>query len=486
MVVPVVMMLEGVHNGSAGPIYHDPTVFGADPQAWNGQPVTVSHPEGANGDYVSVNTPGMHNYVVGRIYNSVFSDGKLRAEAWIEADRLREVSPVAYDSIVSGSPLDVSIGAYSDEEKVEGEWKGESYIGIARGYVPDHLALLPGDEGACSWEDGCGVRANQSHVYEHTKVLDGRKVTTTITINAGFQELIRMGRNALDALDSPGRMHFLEEMFRSYMIYSVHATSGDNRTVELYKQSYTHNAEEDKVNLTGEASRVYRNVSYDSEPRPTGNQRVIREQETETGGTVSMSEHNCTCGRDSKISDLIAADIGFDESDKETLAGYSDEKLDKLLANAVKEKETETETEEEPKTETEEETQPTANKSFKPAETPGLTKQQRKVVERGVKMYNRRHKSLVTHLSANQAVYSEDELKKMELDELEKLYSLVASKTANSHSDSGDEEVSYLTLGAGGEIPAEHEVDDESEEAKDVLPWVHMKRKKEGGENATH
>lgn len=32
---------------------------------------------------------------------------------------------------------------------------------IARNLNPDHLALLPGGTGACSWEDGCGVRANE-------------------------------------------------------------------------------------------------------------------------------------------------------------------------------------------------------------------------------------------------------------------------------------------------------------------------------------
>jgi len=44
---------------------------------------------------------------------------------------------------------------------VEGVWNEEEYHSIVRNYRPDHLALLPGAIGACSWEDGCGIRANK-------------------------------------------------------------------------------------------------------------------------------------------------------------------------------------------------------------------------------------------------------------------------------------------------------------------------------------
>jgi hypothetical protein len=42
-----------------------------------------------------------------------------------------------------------------------GEFNGKKYESVARNMIADHLALLPNDEGACNWKDGCGIRANK-------------------------------------------------------------------------------------------------------------------------------------------------------------------------------------------------------------------------------------------------------------------------------------------------------------------------------------
>jgi hypothetical protein len=160
-VIPVVMMVEGVHNGSHGPVFHSAEELGKIVEAWNGIPVTVGHPTNGEGSFISANSPNvLTEWAVGKVFNSQMDGTKLKAEVWIEADRLVVVSETAFNEIQSGHVMEVSVGVFSDEEETEGEWNGEKYKAIARNHRPDHLALLPGEVGACSVNDGCGLRVN--------------------------------------------------------------------------------------------------------------------------------------------------------------------------------------------------------------------------------------------------------------------------------------------------------------------------------------
>lgn len=159
IVVPVVMMTQGVRSGSDGPIFHSSEELSHIVAAWNGIPVVINHPQNNEGMYISANEPSVQN--VGKIFNAKFEDGKLKAEAWINPIKLKSLSTEALSYLNNQKPLEVSVGVFTDTEYVDGEFNGETYSGIARNYRPDHLALLPGGVGACSWEDGCGIRTNQ-------------------------------------------------------------------------------------------------------------------------------------------------------------------------------------------------------------------------------------------------------------------------------------------------------------------------------------
>lgn len=166
IVVPVVMMREGVHAGSHGPLFHSVEELSKFIGAWNGIPVSIQHPE-EDGTPVSANIPEIiDSQTVGRVYNAYMNGDKLCAEAWIDVEKIKQVSPETLALIQAQRPLDVSVGVFSEEEMIAGTWNGESYTGVARGHRPDHLALLPGGVGACSWEDGCGVRANECKTTE--------------------------------------------------------------------------------------------------------------------------------------------------------------------------------------------------------------------------------------------------------------------------------------------------------------------------------
>lgn len=162
LIVPVVMMVEGVHHGSRGQLLHTAQELGHFIQSWNGIPVVIDHPQDEEGNYISANEPSvMESTVVGKIFNAHMNGSRLIAEAWIEEDKIRNVSPVTLASIESREIVEVSVGVFSDEEQVTGEWNGEEYTAIARNHRPDHLALLPGGVGACSVDDGCGMGVNK-------------------------------------------------------------------------------------------------------------------------------------------------------------------------------------------------------------------------------------------------------------------------------------------------------------------------------------
>ena len=154
LVVPMIMLTEGVHNGSGGPLYYPPEELGMLPQAWNHKPVVVYHP--AVGQ-TACDPVVLNNRKIGIIMNTKFENGKLSAEAWLEPDRIAKIDERIATAIEKNEMMELSTGLYTDNESCEEqEWNGEKYKIIARNFHPDHLAVLPDLRGACSIEDGAG------------------------------------------------------------------------------------------------------------------------------------------------------------------------------------------------------------------------------------------------------------------------------------------------------------------------------------------
>ena len=151
-VVPTVMMTEGVHNG----IFYSAEELAKFPDSWNGEPVVVFHPE-EDGVSVSANSPELiEKQTVGQIFNAVY-DGGLGAEAWIDIEKCLKIAPEVLDLLKKDAHIDVSTGVYVEEKAGKGTWNDEAFTSSACNFRPDHLALLPGGKGACSWEDGAGL-----------------------------------------------------------------------------------------------------------------------------------------------------------------------------------------------------------------------------------------------------------------------------------------------------------------------------------------
>lgn len=167
-VVPMVMLTEGVHSGSNGPVYYPADELARTAADWNGRPVVVYHPR-MDGVGVSAGNPDITNrYKIGVIFNSVFDGKRLTAEAWIDKERVAEINQRVLDAIIRGRKLEVSTGLNMD-------WDTENMVNgvpTARNYRPDHLAILPDKTGACSLAAGCGLMRNEGEAaYESPLML---------------------------------------------------------------------------------------------------------------------------------------------------------------------------------------------------------------------------------------------------------------------------------------------------------------------------
>jgi hypothetical protein len=160
LVVPVVMMVEGVHSGSQGALFHSIDELGKFPESWNGIPVVIYHPE-EDGQAISANYPDViDKMTVGRVYNTQVEGKKLKAEVWFDEEKLNTVSPQTLNDVNETKEVEVSLGMFTENEMEEGDYNGEKYVAIATNHRPDHLAILPDQIGACSCADGCGLGVN--------------------------------------------------------------------------------------------------------------------------------------------------------------------------------------------------------------------------------------------------------------------------------------------------------------------------------------
>jgi hypothetical protein len=323
LIVPVVMMVDGVHHGSGGPILHLHEYFGSNPESWNGVPVTAGHPE-ENGQFLSVNQAQQDQWVVGHVNNARVENGKLKADVWINQTKAIGVNPEVLNYILEGRRLEVSTGVFTQDENKTGEWEGENYEAVSVRYQPDHLALLPGEEGACNWSDGCGIRNNKNHKTEEgdgmkgSKDKDPRWVVNRMQSNeAGFLEIINKVQGRLDRMDSEARIHFLKELFDDHFVYEVR--DRDRGSQQFFRQAYNI-TDDSEVDFTGDAQPVRRNVEF------------IPIQSNEEGGenenfesSMKRTKFNCSNNKQKE-------DATMSEANKDQATQPSGEVMDRVVA----------------------------------------------------------------------------------------------------------------------------------------------------------
>jgi len=349
LVVPVVMMVEGVHSGSGGPILHLQENFSRNPQDWNGVPLTAGHPVNGEGEFVSVNSVAREQWVVGYLRNARVENGRLKADAWIDTQRAIAVNPEVVNYITEGRQLEVSTGAITQDIPQSGEHNGEPYRAVTMSYMPDHLALLPGERGACSWQDGCGIRNNQQTKEEGDEMkltkeqLQAMKASNDVANHlqdnaAGFMERSNMLQSQLDRLDSESRIHFLKEVYEDVFVYAVRDRDrGDTR---FYKQAYT--MQDNKVEWSGDAQEVRMNVEFvplqqnnqeDEQDCGCSMRRTRYNNNNQTKEDSNMSDKNVQPS--GEVMDMVSALITnertqFNKADRAWLLQLNEDQLGKL------------------------------------------------------------------------------------------------------------------------------------------------------------
>jgi hypothetical protein len=399
LVAPVVAMVEGVHHGSGGPWLYPANELEAFVQTWNGVPLPVQHPE-RGGQSVTANQPEvLETQVVGQFFNVYYDQNKraICGEVWIDVNKAATIAPTMIAHLKAGRPLEVSTGLYSDGDETPGTWNGEDYIGIVQNIHPDHLALLPGGVGACSWEDGCGVRANMK-------------------INElSHQDIWLKLQQKIDTIDNDSWVHYVRDVFDGYFVYTARGSNPSEGTpgeVKMYRQNYTIDNEE---------------VSFTGDPEEVREERTYVEVSNNSNTTKEV-----TMDKEKVIKDLIENKANlWTPCDKEFLEGLDDDKLTKMSTfeePEVKPDEIDNAPDKPDAAPEEKSTAPEDAPEKKPKDKPEATEnnEQAEANAHALALLHQDKTILIKSLTENsRCSFTEDELKSKPLPELEKLAAMV-------------------------------------------------------------
>lgn len=237
---PVIMAKECVMNG----LLYPKTELTRSIGGWNGRPVTVGHPK-VDGKNVSANSPTiLDSTQIGFIFDTLMrdDDGALQSEVWLDVTKI-DMFPEVRDTVQNGSMLEVSTGLFLDQQGEAGEFNGVKYNAIAANHLPDHLALLPGEVGACSIKDGAGFpRANSA--------MTANEVT--------YSEKCRILRTKLQSV-MEDQYFYVVEIFDSSIVYGVYGDFSNDQ--KLYAREYRLDKETGALTV-GEAVEVFQKVEY--------------------------------------------------------------------------------------------------------------------------------------------------------------------------------------------------------------------------------
>lgn len=254
LVVPVVMLTVGVHNGSNGPLLYTEEILKTFARAWNHRPIVLEHPSEADGGSAA-SVEVVNKSKLGVLLNSRYEKGKLIAEAWLDVARTSKIAPAVLSAVKKGETVEVSTGFFGSYELTEGTHNGESYEAVVTSMEPDHLAILSEQKGACSVEDGCGLLKNELSHNELWQALDGA---------------VRSSR---------GSSVWIIDIFDEFVIYQD--------GTRYFREAYSVNAE-GKVVLSGESMEVVRKIEYRSTDGEVLN-LGIKESE------IMAEKKNCSC-----------------------------------------------------------------------------------------------------------------------------------------------------------------------------------------------
>lgn len=271
-----ILLVEGVIQGAKAdnPELALASEYGKVPGAWNGRPVVINHPK-LEGDYVPAGTPEVwEEYTVGWLFNTdITEQGKLRSELWLNKEWLSSNDDYAavLSRIQNNETIEVSTGLFCDLEETEGFYQGEKYFAIWRNVIPDHLAILPNVQGACSVADGCGTNRTNSTEQAEPKVQNtemkgncmcDEKQPGVMARMINFVSSMRANLSGLSSNDLHAALAAALMKVNPYSAYIV-AVYDDRVVYETYKDGFgwvilqrAYTMEGTTINFTGEDVEV--------------------------------------------------------------------------------------------------------------------------------------------------------------------------------------------------------------------------------------
>jgi uncharacterized protein DUF2213 len=439
-VIPVIALVEGVlfAANAESPELVLAEEFSKVPDGWNGRPVLWDHPI-LNGIRVSANEPlVLEKMGFGQVFHAKVDDRKLKVEAWLDSARVAKQTQAqrVLERIRSGEVVEVSVGAFVETEPKSGIRNGQKFSGIWRNIVPDHLAMLPeGTLGACSVEMGCGApRAAQK----------GDRPLTLMEKFKALMEKLRAGEEA-PVGDSDVRALLEQTLFGLHPAFLG--------VVEVFSESgqvVFATAPEGEVRFFRQSFEM-----VDGVPKMKDDPEEVRESRTFEPVTASTSA-GCGCGKkvtnaeqgvrnppapapaptqeenvEKKVRVLAliaglktaAGKPVFEAADEAFLMALSDDRLKALEEKPVEKPAVEAPSTE-PKAETTSAAKPQTEEEYLAA-APDSVKTI--IAEHKARAASRRTELLTAMSAAKQTAYSEDELKTLSNDQLEKLVKLVGA-----------------------------------------------------------
>jgi hypothetical protein len=439
VVAPCILLVEGVHPGSQGPLLYLEDELGAYPSAWDGRPVVIDHPRDADGLPIPAGSPEiMETHGAGFLTGThvIPSNGqpaKLKTELWLDVERMNVLAPRVLELVHGGLEVEISTGLFADATGTPGEWNGEAYHARAQNLRPDHLAILPTSTGACSWEDGCGIRANQKGDDDMPSVVEVLEKTTTeqalgvvveeperrgrlrgvlnslatalgftVENRTGFKAVVQSLQNAVNAFDRPAigndtdSMHFVREVFDdgSFIFEKI-----QNGEASLFKLSY-------EVDNKGQ-------VTLGNDPEEVIEQRDY----VKANDNITVNAPHNTKEREMTVCELIAHEAtAWSEDDREFLTGLTEDQLAKLAPVEVRV--------EVPVQNAAPEPEPTPD----PDPEPVLNDADRAILDYGKRRLQEDTEKLVASILSNEGVpYKAETLRLMDIEALEQIQATIAA-----------------------------------------------------------
>ncbi len=457
LVAPAIMIVEGVLNGSLGPLFYPAEELKKSVPLWNMKPAVLYHPQ-KNGAGISACSPEVLNTRgLGMMMNTRMDGNQLKTEVWLDMDQVKKVDERVLEAVENKKVMELSTGLMTDNEMVEGEWDGTHYDAIARNYRPDHLAILPDQVGACSVEDGAGFLRLNKAGDALTLLLNDMEDNEKEWIKQNQESLIHsvssLVRDVLEnemsdedrrqLLQSLLRDKFPDEDFGPWIedIFSDSDFFIYERDGKLYQQEFTET--DDILKLVGIPVAVVKKISFEPILNKKGK---IMAKNTKKKIVDALIKNESTQWTEDNREWLMTQE----EDILDNMNPIANEDDAKLVANAkvivekakvAEEKLAENKKKEEENVQVNN-AEPETVESFLKKAPPEI----RSMLQNGLDSHKADKKRLINVITANDRCnFSEEQLEKKDLNELRQLAALATT------TDNQREELAVVNYGGQGE-----------------------------------